>query len=347
MSVRKKISRSVLHLIVVLMCVLLFSESAFAASYPAKNVNLVLGWGAGGVTDVAARVFAPLLSKHLGAPVVVQNKPGASGAIGTDFVNSQPADGYTLLFSAETPATFKVMGTSNLSFHDFTPISMVSNSEKVIVVAANSPYKTMKDLVSAIKANPGKIRFSYTGPGASGHIQGLLMQQKGGLKFSMTPFGSGNDSLLAVLGGQVDFTSPNVGTIKDYIASGKLRVLANFDSKKSRYVPKAPPITDEIPQLAPYLPLDYPNLLMVKKGTPPEVVKALSVAASKVFADPKWKAFLAQNWYVGYDHVKGQDVIKYWDKWASVVNWVLYDNGVAKKNPAEFGIKRLLVEKKK
>ena len=347
MSVRKKISRSVLHLIVVLMCVLLFSESSFAASYPAKNVNLVLGWGAGGVTDVAARVFAPLLSKHLGVPVVVQNKPGASGAIGTDFVNSQPADGYTLLFSAETPATFKVMGTSNLSFHDFTPISMVSNSEKVIVVAANSPYKTMKDLVTAIKANPGKIRFSYTGPGASGHIQGLLMQQKGNLKFSMTPFGSGNDSLLAVLGGQVDFTSPNVGTIKDYIASGKLRVLANFDSKKSRYVPKAPPITDEIPQLAPYLPLDYPNLLMVKKGTPPEVVKALSVAASKVFADPKWKAFLAQNWYVGYDHVKGQDVIKYWDKWASVVNWVLYDNGVAKKNPAEFGIKRLLVEKKK
>ena len=183
MSVRKKISRSVLHLIVVLMCVFLFSENSFAASYPAKNVNLVLGWGAGGVTDVAARVFAPLLSKHLGAPVVVQNKPGASGAIGTDFVNSQPADGYTLLFSAETPATFKVMGTSNLSFHDFTPISMVSNSEKVIVVAANSPYKTMKDLVTAIKANPGKIRFSYTGPGASGHIQGLLMQQKGGLKF--------------------------------------------------------------------------------------------------------------------------------------------------------------------
>ncbi len=326
---------------IIAICLLTSTTGAFAASYPARNINLILGWGAGGVTDVAARVFAPIFSEYIGAPVVVQNKPGAAGAIGTDFAFTQPADGYTILFSAETPATFRVMGTSPLSFHDFTPVTMISNSEKVIVVAADSPYKTLKDLVAAIKANPGKIRFSYTGPGASGHIQGLLMQQKGGLEISMTPFGSGNDSLLAVLGGQVDFTSPNVGTIRDYLSSQKIRVLANFDQKKSEYVPDAPPITEEIPALAPYLPLDYPNSLLVKKETPQEVVQAISDATIKTFADQRWKEFLTNNWYVGYDRIKGDDVLQYWDKWASVVCWILFDNGVAKNNPADFQIPRI------
>lgn len=329
-------------LFVMVLCLILSAGTAFAAEYPrkGKNVNLVLGWGAGGVTDVAARVFAPLLEKYLGAPVVVVNKPGAGGAIGTDFAYKQPADGYTILFSAETPATFQVMGTSNLSFHDFIPLFLVSHSEKFIVVGEKSPYKTMNDLIAAIKANPGKIRFSYTGPGASGHIQGILMQNAGDLKLSMTPFGSGSESFMAVLGGQVDFTSPNIGTVKDYIATGKLRALAVFDKKRSAYLPDVPAITEAMPELEPYLPLDYPNCVLLKKGTPDDVVQKIQDAGLKALADPKWKEFLKSTWYTPYDQVKGKAVLDYWDRWGSIVNWVLFDAGVAKNDPAKFNIPR-------
>lgn len=332
-------------LLVLVLCLLLSACMAFAAEaaeYPrkGKNVNLVLGWGAGGVTDVAARVFAPLLEKYLGAPVVVINRPGAGGAIGTDFAYKQPVDGYTILFSAETPATFQVMGTSNLSFHDFIPLFLVSHSEKFIVVSGNSPYKTMNDLVVAIKANPEKIRFSYTGPGASGHIQGILMQNAGNMKFSMTPFGSGSESFMAVLGGQVDFTSPNIGTVKDYISTGKLRALAVFDKKRSAYLPDVPAITEALPELEPYLPLDYPNCVLLKKGTPDDVVKKIQDAGLKALADPKWKEFLKSTWYTPYDQVKGKAVLDYWDRWGSIVNWMLFDAGVAKNDPAKFNIPR-------
>lgn len=317
----------------------ILGSTAFAA-YPDRPINMVLGWAAGGVTDVAARVFAPLFEKYIGASVVVQNKPGASGAIGTDFVNRQPADGYNVLFSAETPATFQVMGASTLSFHDFIPLFMISHSEKFIVVAGDSPYKTMDDLVKAIKANPGKVRFSYTGPGASGHIQGILMAKAGGLNFSMTPFGNGSVSFMAVLGGQVDFTSPNIGTVKDFIAQGKLRPLAVFDKKRSVYLPDVPAITESIPGLAPYLPLDYPNCLLLKKGTPDDIVVKVKEAGLKAVADPKWQAFLKNTWYASYSHLQGQAVLDYWDRWGSIVNWVLFDAGVAKNNPEKFGIKR-------
>ena len=333
-------TKGIMHLAITMLCVMLLAGSAFAAEYPAKAINFVLGWGAGGVTDVAARVLAPLIEKYIGAPLIVINRPGAGGAIGTDYAYNQPADGYTILFSAETPATFQVMGTSKLSFHDFIPISLVSHSEKFIVVDGKSPYQTMDDLVKAVKANPGKIRFSYTGPGASGHIQGILMEKAGEMKLSMTPFGSGSESFMAVLGGQVDFTSPNIGTVKDYIATGQMRPLAVFDKKRSQYLPDVPAITEAMPGLEPYLPLDYPNCILLKKGTPQEIVDKVADAAAKAMADPKWKEFLESTWYTGYDQVKGEDVLKYWDRWGSIVNWILFDAGVAKNDPSKFGIPR-------
>lgn len=324
----------------VALCILSMPSMALAVDYPSKPITLVLGWGAGGVTDVAARIFAPLLEKYIGASVIVLNKPGASGAIGTDYANSQPADGYTILFSAETPATFQVMGTSTLSFHDFIPLFLVSHSEKFIVVAGDSPYQTMKDLVEAFQKNPGKIRFSYTGPGASGHIQGILMQNAGDMTLSMTPFGSGSESFMAVLGGQVDFTSPNIGTVKDYIATGQMKALAVFDKKRSQYLPDVPAITEALPALEPFLPLDYPNCVLLKKGTPDDVVKKIMDAGLKALADPEWKKFLESTWYTAYDEIRGEDVLKYWDRWGSIVNWILFDAGVAKKDPSEFNIPR-------
>lgn len=339
MKLNLKKSTILTGLALVLVCVL--SLSAIAADFPAKNVTLVVPWSAGGITDRTARVFAPLWEKHLGQSVVIVNRPGASGAIGTDFANSKPADGYTVLLSAETPAVFKVMGTSKLGFEDFEALMMLVHSEKMVVVPADSPYKTFDDLISDIKARPGKVRMSYSGPGASGHIQGLMLTKNAGLDVSMTPFGGGNPALLAVLGGQVDFTFSNLGTVLDYIKSGKLRPLAAFSNEPSIFLDDVPAMTDALPQLEKFLPLAFPNCLLVKKGTPPELQKVLLEAAEKAVLEPEWIDFTKNSMYVKLHDLKGQEVLDYWKRWQSIVTWLLDDAGVTKKSPAEFNIPRL------
>ena len=337
LSMKKSVMMSVLAVILLFV----MSLSVFAADFPAKSITLVVPWSAGGITDRTARVFAPLWEKHLGQPVVIVNRPGASGAIGTDFAHSKAADGYTVLLSAETPAVFKVMGTSNLGFEDFEALMMLVYTEKMIVVPADSPYKTFEDLINDIKARPGKVRMSYSGPGASGHIQGLLLTNNAGLDVSMTPFGGGNPALLAVLGGQVDFTFSNLGTVLDYIKSGKLRPLAAFSNRPSMFLDGVPAMTDALPELDKFLPLVFPNCLLVNKGTPEEVQKVLLEAAEKAVMEPEWINFSKSSMYVKLDELKGQGVMDYWKKWQSIVTWLLYDAGVTKKSPAEFNIPKL------
>ncbi|WP_289058257.1 tripartite tricarboxylate transporter substrate-binding protein, partial [uncultured Mesotoga sp.] len=139
---------------VLLFSLVLVIAASVLASYPNRSVTLVIPWAAGGITDRVGRAFAPYLEKYLGVPVVVLNQPGASGAIGTDFAYSKPADGYTLLLSAETPGVFRVMGTGKLGFDNFEGIMMLVEDTKVVVVPGNSPYQTMDELVTAIKENP-------------------------------------------------------------------------------------------------------------------------------------------------------------------------------------------------
>lgn len=336
-----KLKKSTIITILTVIFVFTLSFSAFANDFPTKSITLVVPWSAGGITDRTARVFAPLWERHLGQPVVIVNRPGASGAIGTNFAYSKKPDGYTVLLSAETPAVFKVMGTSKLDFNDFEALMMLVHSEKMVVVKADSPYKTFNDLIKDIKARPGKIRMSYSGPGASGHIQGLMLTKNANLDVSMTPFGGGNPALLAVLGGQVDFTFSNLGTVLDYIKSGKLRPLAVFSSEKSIFLDEVPAMTDALPELAKFLPLAFPNCLLVKKGTSPDVQKILLEAAEKAVLEPEWIDFTTNSMYVKLHNLKGQAVIDYWNRWQSIVTWLLYDAEVTKKSPAEFNIPKL------
>lgn len=316
--------------------VVLSGSSAFGA-FPEKPVTLVVPWSAGGVTDTVARAFAPVFEKYLGQPVIVLNKPGASGAIGTEFVYSRPADGYTVLFSAETPGSFRVMGISELSFNDFDPLIMMVYDTKLITVSAKSPYKKIEDLIEDIKARPGKVRMSYSGPGASGHIQGLLLK-KVGLDVALIPFGGGNEAMLALLGGQVEFTSSNTAPTLGYIASGDVRVLAVWSDKPVDAFPGVPPITDVLPELKRYFPLEFSNCLLVKKGTPEDVKEVLLKAAKAAVSDPQWIDFVKKVHYVTMHHLEGGAVLDYWRHWESVVSWLLYEAGVAKHSPEKFGI---------
>lgn len=307
--------------------------------FPNKKVNLIVPWSAGGITDRVARVYAPLFEKNLGQAVTVVNKEGASGAIGTEFAHDQAADGYTVLFSAETPGIFQVMGTSDLSFKDFDALKMVIQDTKVIVVPKDSKYETFKDLIDDIKANPGKVKMSYSGPGASGHLQGLLFQDVG-LDISMTPYGGGSPAMIATISGEVDFTFGNYGTVKDYLEVGDLKALAVFGDKEFEELPGVPPMTEELPEAEKYLPLYFPNTLLVKKGTPEEVKEVLLGAANMAFEEPEWKKFVEEQSYTPLDHLSPEEIDEYWDKYTSITSYLLHDAGVAQNNPEDFGIER-------
>ena len=313
--------------------------SVAEVDFPTKKINLIVPWSAGGITDRVARVFAPLFEKHLGQPVTVINKEGASGAIGTEFAYGEKNDGYTVLFSAETPGVFQVMGTSDLSFKNFEPIKMLIQDTKVIVVPKDSKYDTFEDLVEDIKENPGKIKMSYSGPGASGHLQGLLLQEVG-LDVSMTPYGGGNPAMIATISGEVDFTFGNYGTVKDYLEVGDLKALAIFGVEEMEALEGVPAMTEALPEAEKYLPLYFPNSVLVKEGTPEEVKNVLIEAATKALEEPEWLEFVESQSYTRLDDMTPEEIDQYWERYTSITSWLLYDAGAATKSPEDFGIER-------
>nr|WP_300005557.1 tripartite tricarboxylate transporter substrate binding protein [Tissierella sp.] len=313
-------------------------EKPDVSAFPEKKITLIVPWAVGGITDRVARVFAPLLEKNIGQSVTIVNKEGASGAIGTEFVHEQPEDGYTLLFSAETPANFKILETSKLSFEDFDALKMLVNDTKVIVVPKNSKYSTLEELAAAIKENPGKIKMSYSGPGASGHLQGLLFKELG-LDVSMTPYGGGSPAMIATISGEVDFTFGNYATIKDYLEVGDLKALATFTDEKWDKI-DAPPMTDAMPEAAEYLPLYFPNSILVKKGTPEDIEAKLNEAIEKALAEPEWEKFIQDESYNRLDDLSREEINQYWKKYTSITSWLLYDAGATTINPADIGIEK-------
>jgi len=321
---------------------LLFAQGAAdKATWPTKSINLIVPWNPGDGTDLAARAYAQALQNVTKQPVVVINKPGASGSVGTLYASQQPANGYNILFSAETPGTFQVMGISTIGFDSFEGIMMMAEDTKVIIVKGDSKYQTIQQLLEGIKANLGKVKMAYSGPGASGHIQGLLFKAMG-LDTSMTPFGGGAAGMTAVLGGQVDFTFANTATTVGYIKSGDIKPLAVFSDKQNKALPGVPAFTEVMPESKKYLPLGFPYSVLVQKGTGKAIINQIITATVKATEDPAWLEYLSTraSYNTMYQY-KGEDVNAYWKKWQSLVDYLLYDAGVTKYSPEKFGIRRL------
>ena len=307
------------------------SVSTSSKTETTKPITMIIPYGAGGTTDTWGRKLAVLLEKYLGQPITVTNQGGASGSIGSQFVKEQPSDGYTLLVCAETMGTYRTMNICDLGYDDFTVISPLVGDPKVLVVGKDSKYNTLQELLDAIKENPGKITMSHSGPGGSGHNQGLVLKELG-YEVAMTSFDSGNDALLGVIGGQVDFTNPNISTLGGYIESGDVKPLAVFSDKRMDAYPDIPAFTETVPEAEKYLNIPYTLLsFVVNNDTPQEVVDVLKAAFVKQnAADPV------------YDEYKDDASIQaFYDNWKSVICWLQYDNGVAEKSPEEFGIKRI------
>lgn len=317
-------------------------QEAKAEAYPTRPITMIIPYGAGGTTDVSGRKFAAILAKKLGQSVTVVNQGGASGSIGCKAVLDAKPDGYTVLFTAESLGTQRVMGLSEMSYADFSPIMAVVNDPKVIVVAKDSKYQSLQDLLDDMKANPGKVKMSYTGPGGSGHVQGLIME-KLGYKPAMTAYKGGNDCFLAVLSGEVDFTNSNFATVAGYIKSGDLKLLAVSSNHHLAAYPDAPIFEEVDPAAAPYMQNPFSPLnFLVDKDVPQDVKDTLRSASLEVVKDPEWVKFAddscLEKLYEQYPTL--EDINKFYASWESMVSWMLYDAGATKYSPEKFGIAR-------
>ncbi|MTI56626.1 tripartite tricarboxylate transporter substrate binding protein [Geosporobacter ferrireducens] len=308
--------------------------------YPQRPITMIVPYGAGGGTDTYGRMLAAQLEKHLGTPITVTNQGGASGSIGTKFVHDASADGYTLLFSAETIGTYRTMGTSSLSYSNFIPIAVTVNDPKLVVVSKKSKYNTLQELLEDMKKNPGKVTMSHSGPGGSGHNQGLILKELG-YEVAMTAFDSGNNALLGVLGEQVAFTNPNLSFASGYIDSGDIKVLAVFADERLEKYPDIPAFTEIVPEAKKYLSIPLtPLSLLVKEGTPNEIVEMLRNATKAALEEKEWTEYVetnsAEKLYEKY--TDENSMRKFFENWESMICWLQYENGVSNKSPQEFSI---------
>ena len=220
---------------------------AQAQTWPSKPVTLVVPFPAGGSTDSIARAIGPKLSTALGQPFVTDNKPGATGTIGAVLVKRAPPDGYTFLVTSLGPLVIvphliKPMQYDALK--DFDLITVAVQAPNVLAVPANSPHKSLADVIAYHKANPGKMSFASAGNGSSDHLTAELFWQQTGTTGLHIPYKGGAPAMADLIGGQVDATFMNINTAVPLVKAGKLRALAITSAKRSEVLPDVPTLNE-------------------------------------------------------------------------------------------------------
>ena len=226
--------------------IMLGAAAVQAQNYPTKPIRLVVPWPAGGGTDTSARIFAQPLSERLGQPVVIENKPGAGGNIGTAVLAHEKPDGYTLLQGSTSPHGINPYLYRNLGFEpikDFTFIAHYYSVPSFLVVPANSPFKTAQELVTYAKANPGKLNFGSSGVGSSHHLYGIMFINATGIDAVHVPYKGGGPMETALVAGQLDFAL-DPPTCLPFIQSGKMRVLGVASKVRNAALPDVPTLDE-------------------------------------------------------------------------------------------------------
>ncbi len=218
----------------------------YAQTYPVKPLRMVVPFAAGGGTDVIARYLASGMSESLNRQVVVDNRAGANGIIGTEIVARAPADGYTLLFVSSphsvNPSLYPKLPYDTL--RDFAPVSLVATSPYILVIHPSLPVRNVKELIALAKARPDQVTYGSGGSGSSAHLAAELFNQMAGVKLREIPYKGAGPALLAVLSGESAAVFGNALTVKPHIQSGRLRALGIASAKRSEAAPEIPTIAE-------------------------------------------------------------------------------------------------------
>ena len=218
-----------------------------AQTYPNKPIRVIVPYAPGGAADITGRVISQKLSEGLGVPVIVENRAGANGMIGTDAVAKAPADGYTLLLVASGPVVVNPSLYSKVPYdpvRDLAPISQVTTFQYVLVVPEQSPYKSIPDLIAAAKAKPKSLTFGSTGIGGGGHLAGELLGLMTGTQLIHVPYKGSGPALVDLFAGQLSFTYDTVITSVPHVRAGKLLAFAVSGPRRSRSLPQVPTMTE-------------------------------------------------------------------------------------------------------
>ena len=267
------------------LCALALTPGAQAA-WPDKPIRLIVPAAPGGTTDITARLLSEKLGAELGTTVVVENRAGAAGIIGTQALLQSPPDGYTIGFGNIGPNGINYSLYKKLPYKhtDFSPITLVISVPNVLVVNSKSPYKTVKDLVDAIKNDPrGNYSFASSGTGQSPHMSAEMFAQRTGLAVTHIPFKGMGPAVAALLGGQVTFAIDNLPSSIEFIRSGQFRALAVTGAERSAQLPDVPTMAEAgIKDMVVTAWFGF----VAPAGTPPEIVSKIQQATKKVLEMP-------------------------------------------------------------
>ncbi|MEO5693867.1 MAG: tripartite tricarboxylate transporter substrate binding protein [Usitatibacter sp.] len=262
---------------------------ANAQAWPQKTLKIIVPYPPGGTSDILARALGPGLTAALGQPVIVENKPGATGNVGADFVAKSPADGYTLLLGDIGSLAIAPSVVTTLPFEpvkDFAPVIMVAYSPHLLVLHPGVAAKDVKELVALAKAKPDSLNFAVSGIGGANHLAGIDFAQRAGIKWTYIPYKGGSQALTDMVGGQAQVMFNGMLATYPFVQSGKLNAVAISSAARFAAAPNIPTVAE----------MGYPGFetgsfqgIVAPAGTPPEVVNRLHATITAILATPEMK----------------------------------------------------------
>ena len=299
----------------------LAATPAAAQPYPSKPVKVIVGFTAGGTTDIMARTLTVRLSERFKQPFVIENRPGAGGNLGSEVVVRAPPDGYTLLVSTVGPMAVNPTLYKNLAFNpltDLMPVAQISDVPNVLVVHPSLKVSTVEGFIAYAKAHPGEMNYGSTGIGTSSHLSSFMLASRGGFTATHIPY-KGAEVLKDLLTGRLQFMFATIPSVIAHIRAGNLVALAVSSTHRSRSLPEVPTVADS----------GFPGFqagswvgIFAPRGTPPEVIAALNKAANEIIAEKSVEARMIDE---GADPVGGSPdkfgafVRSEFEKWRAVI----------------------------
>ncbi len=284
------IARAAAALFAVALCGALTANKAVAAGYPERPVELIVPWGPGGGADQLARLIAKLMEPMLGQGIPVVNVPGGTGATGMAKLLASPADGYAMAIYIADSHALLAGKTPRWSIDDITPVAVMIKGPSFLFVKEDSPIKNWADFEKEAKANPGKLKVATLGFGSVDDFS-LSVLDKAGVKVVQVPFSKPSERYVSILGGHADALYEQAGDVAQFLNGKQMRPIMLFGEKRLDAFKDTPSSFELGYKVA----LPQFRSIVVRSGTPPEIVKKLSDALAKVYASPEYKKFLADQ----------------------------------------------------
>lgn len=311
-------------------------------AYPTQPLNMIVPYGEGGGKDIMARGFAPFLKDALKADIVVENRPGSSGAVGAQYVQSLEADGYSLYFGGESAETFQVMGLLDKGYDAWSPVIILNRESPTLMVNPSSQFAGMdwNEIISYVQEHPGDVTFGTTGVGSVQWNWMKLLEQVYGISLLDVAYESGTAALTALLGGHIDLYACGPSQSKSYVESKTLIPICTLDKQPiAEFGCKC--LADYTDAFDAYLPYGSYVVIMAKAGTDQAIMDKLIDAAGQAFNTQDFQEFLVDTNSVVPVGLTGEEARDYLLRQQSTTCYLLYDAGELSVNPADYGIERI------